>query len=148
MHDNDQRVDSREIAQIGPGTSQWLNLSLEASTLDPTRYEVILQPESQGCPGPKRPLEYTVLEQPFFVPEVITPNGDGQNDQWRILWLDRIQPIGFSVQVFNRAGGKVHEMLATDEWDGGTHPDGVYWWQIQGPQGEHFQRGRLTIRRR
>ena len=141
-------LDSGISASIGPGNSKVLDFDLDALGLDPAKYLIELKPSSLECPGEVRQLEYYVLEQPFFVPEVFTPNGDGQNDIWQVVWLDQVSPVDYSIRVFNRSGGEVHRMSAFDQWDGGALPDGVYWWLISGPEGSELQRGGLTLRRR
>jgi gliding motility-associated-like protein len=80
----------------------------------------------------------------IIVPNIITPNNDGQND------LFSVQSEGirtFKLVVFNRWGKKVHEteveegfsstMVRTDLWDGtnmgggGVCSDGVYFYVIE-----------------
>ncbi len=141
-------LDSGVTASIGPGSSQLVDFDLDALGLDPARYLVELVPNALGCAGESEILEYYVLEQPFFVPEVFTPNGDGQNDVWQVVWLDQVNLGNYGIRVFNRSGGEVHQMNASDQWDGGALPDGVYWWLITGPEGAELQRGGLTLRRR
>jgi gliding motility-associated-like protein len=85
----------------------------------------------------------------FFIPEVITPDGNGLNDTWQVTWKDGIDPTDYRIQLFNGSGGKVYEMNGLHQnFDGGSLPDGVYWWTMQGPQGETVQSSGLTIRRR
>ncbi len=135
-----------ELFSSGIGTS--MPITGEAFSLDPARYQFLAVPTTEGCQGDTLKATYLFLEAPFFIPEVITPNGDGKNDLWQVLWRDQINPNQFEVLVFNRAGGEVHRMGATSSWDGGTVPDGVYWWLVRDQQGQELQKGGLTIRRK
>lgn len=51
------------------------------------------------------------------IPELITPNGDGKNDTWRIEGIENFKKT--KVMVFNRWGNKVYEMDQYDNsWSG------------------------------
>ena len=69
----------------------------------------------------------------FEISNLLTPNGDGQNDTWQIEDANLI--MGCSVKIYNRWGQPVYE--TTDyhnEWDGTKDgdalPDGVYFYSI------------------
>ena len=69
----------------------------------------------------------------FEISNLLTPNGDGQNDTWQIENPNLI--IGCTVTIYNRWGQPVYE--TTDyhnEWDGTKEgdalPDGVYFYSI------------------
>jgi gliding motility-associated-like protein len=53
-------------------------------------------------------------------PNVFTPNGDGRNDTFRVLFhLDKCRIVDYRVMIFNRWGQKVYESNnANDAWDG------------------------------
>ncbi len=68
------------------------------------------------------------------IPDVITPNGDGYNDQWMIKGLD-IYPQA-SVQVFNKWGDMLFERNGyNNDWTGqgknGPIPDGTYYYILK-----------------
>lgn len=74
----------------------------------------------------------------FFIPNIVTPNGDGFNDFWgiQINAVDEF-PQGVFIQLYNRAGAKVYdEQVAisggelTIKWEGSNCPDGAYWYKI------------------
>jgi gliding motility-associated-like protein len=78
----------------------------------------------------------------------MTPNGDGLNDLWEIRWPAHIRPQDYTLELFNRAGGRVlHMQGLTQGWDGADNPDGVYWWVLS-TAGKVVDQGGLTIRRK
>jgi gliding motility-associated-like protein len=80
---------------------------------------------------------------------ILTPNGDGYNDTWRIEILNSIRPA--RVTIYSRSGLKVFESTNyNNDWNG-THngnplPEGSYFYLIEGPRGETF-RGTITLLR-
>lgn len=86
------------------------------------------------------------------IPNVITPNGDGINDQW-IIGLD--QPQFFDVVIYNRWGLIVYESKEASKYWDGTHyksgelcSEGVYFYviRVNDFEGRAFeQQGDLTI---
>ncbi len=53
----------------------------------------------------------------LFLPNAFSPNGDGQNDEFRIIGTAGVQLIQF--EIFNRWGQKVWQTYNyTDSWDG------------------------------
>ena len=110
-----------------------------------------LMPRAGGCLGQPLVLTDTIAPdaKKVFVPEVITPNGDGQNDTWMLTLSQGGDPSLYTMRLFNDGGGKVLEMRGLrQDFDGATLPDGVYWWVIDNAQGEPIQHGGLTIRRK
>ena len=67
-----------------------------------------------------------------FIPNVFTPNGDGQNDVFRIDFIEGIDAVqSFEGVIFNRWGRKVYEFRdQNDVWDGGDQIDGVYYYVV------------------
>lgn len=91
-------------------------------------------------------LEVQVKEFEMNIPNVFTPNGDGKNDRYEIPDLDRY--ISNKLVVVNRWGQKVFEATNYDNsWDGGTLPDGVYYYilRCQGYWREDIFRGSVSI---
>lgn len=79
----------------------------------------------------------------LVVPNVFTPNNDGQNDTWVI---HGITSVGHSLRVYNRWG---HVLLETNnyrnEWRGGDAPDGTYFYELVTPHDGRSYTGTLTI---
>lgn len=85
--------------------------------------------KTPGCPTSEAkavvvPLNFSAES----IPNVITPNGDGKNDLWRI---DNIQHTSNSLRLYNRWG---EEVLNTsdykNDWSGKNVSPGVYYFFI------------------
>ena len=76
------------------------------------------------------------------IANVVTPNGDGSNDTWKVSDLTQIQ--GCNVAIFNRWGQPVFE---TDDYkndwagtkNGELLPDGVYYYTITCGQDKEYE---------
>jgi len=82
-----------------------------------------------------------------FIPEIYTPNGDGQNDVWLVVMPDGVEKGDYT--IFNRLGGKVHEGDTLSPWDGTGCPDGPYFYVLRYMQNdaEKVKKGAITILR-
>lgn len=92
-------------------------------------------------------VKVTLLKQ-IKVPNAFSPNGDGINDKWEILYLESYP--GCEVEVFNRYGQPVYRSIGyTLPWDGtykGTPlPVGTYYWIINPKNGRKALNGSVTI---
>jgi gliding motility-associated-like protein len=68
--------------------------------------------------------------QELFIPNVITPNGDGLNEAWEIRGLDAY--AGHELTVFNRWGQTVFASTAyTNRWNAAQLPDGSYFYVLR-----------------
>lgn len=105
-------------------------------------------------------LEVKTIE--LFIPNVITPNGDGQNDK---LIITSIQDAGLSssggaqsvindfyisneLVIYNRWSQVVYETKNyVNDWDGGDLTDGVYFYVLKcvGEFGTDVFKGSITI---
>ncbi|MEM7040133.1 MAG: gliding motility-associated C-terminal domain-containing protein, partial [Bacteroidota bacterium] len=136
-------VDSGEVYRIP--------LSFPNSNLfSPQNYTFQIVPVSIGCIGDSATLQLTFLPRPdsIFIPEVITPNGDGFNDSWQITWADHIRPEDYRIEVYDRHGMQVFRTSPLHgNWQGEGLPDGVYHWVLWTSEGTIQNKGGLTIRR-
>lgn len=135
----------------GGFTTDFSSLATLAHPLQPGQALIYIQPEARGCMGERDSLLLDVIsgEEQVYVPEVMTPNHDGDNDTWLVRWRHGEDPADYTLRLHNRSGGQVFMMNPIHEyWDGGSLPDGVYWWTLTGPEGEIIQRSGLTIRRK
>lgn len=86
-------------------------------------------------------------EKEVLIQNVITPNGDGFNDEWVIDEIDDFRPC--AVNVINQRGNTVFSTSNyNDNW-GGTHngnplPEGTYYYVIKCLEGESFK-GAINI---
>jgi gliding motility-associated-like protein len=82
------------------------------------------------------------------VPNAFSPNSDGINDKWEILYLESYP--GCEVEVFNRYGQPIYRSVGYNTpWDGtykGTPlPVGTYYWIINPKNGRKALSGSVTI---
>ncbi len=107
--------------------------------------------KNAGCTSDRADVTVTVLpESPdgIFVPELVTPNGDGLNDTWGISWPSSLSnPDAFQISVFDRHGAVVYEGALSTPVRAETYPDGAYYYVISKPDGSRI-RGAVTILRR
>ncbi|GAB3830811.1 DUF7948 domain-containing protein [Hymenobacter jeollabukensis] len=83
-----------------------------------------------------------------FIPNIITPNGDGQNDTFE----QRLSCLPVTIKVFSRWGNQVYETQNyQNDWAGGLKgggnlPDGIYYYHLVDTEGR-TAKGWLEIRR-
>lgn len=71
-------------------------------------------------------VRYQILESAYSIPEIISPNGDGTNDEFRVFFSGELD--NFSLSVYNRWGQEVFESNdPTRGWDGtkNGHPQNI-----------------------
>nr|WP_121273851.1 gliding motility-associated C-terminal domain-containing protein [Pedobacter schmidteae] len=85
---------------------------------------------SEGLPEVLSNTVETIIDvSDFIIPNIITPNNDGNNDTFKIKGLENYP--GTQVQVFNRWGNEVFR--ANDyksDWDGSQLNEGTYYYLI------------------
>ncbi len=79
-------------------------------------------------------LILTIENCEFLISNILTPNGDGQNDTWKVS--DPTVIAGCMVKIYNRWGQPVYETTDyNNEWGGTKNdedlPDGVYFYSIK-----------------
>lgn len=117
----------------------------------PAQVIYTFRPNALGCEGEiiVDTLNINPENVNVFVPEIFTPDGDEFNPTWLIQVKSGVDPAAYTLVLYNRAGGVVFEMSPlVDTWDGGSLPDGVYWWNLLDSGGNSVDRGGLTIRRK
>ncbi len=142
-------LDSGITSPFYPNMSFPLGVSLHEGGLSPAIYSLQLVPETGECLGDTITVPLETLLDLIFIPQVFTPNGDGQNDSWQVRWTSAVDPNNYELLVFNRTGGQVARISPLGGyWDGGNLPDGVYWWTLRDLSGQEIRSGGLTIRRK
>ncbi len=92
-------------------------------------------------------IEVKLLLNPV-VPNAFSPNGDGFNDKWSILYLESYP--GATVDVYNRYGQVVFSSVGYSvDWDGTSKgkdlPIGTYYYIINPKNGRKIVNGSVTI---
>jgi len=84
----------------------------------------------------------------LYIPEVITPDGDGLGDIWEIvLPPDAAAPSAYELLVYNRLGALVWQNTLATPFAADRYPDGVYFYVLNTPEGVAI-RGAVSILRR
>lgn len=88
--------------------------------------------DSNGCLAS---LPFVINELPLEIEPFFTPNGDGNNDYWKIGNLEQF-PYSAKVYIFDRFGKMLYKFYGndTDGWDGNymgdPMPSDDYWYLI------------------
>jgi gliding motility-associated-like protein len=117
-----------------------------------TIYQLVVE-DSKGC-FDYDSLYVLVRNKPianFFIPDVITPNGDGYNDYWHIRDLERYPDN--QVRIVNRWGDEImfEKPYMQDwkgEWKGQPLPGATYYYilKVKDENGNEFSfDGPITV---
>lgn len=110
-----------------------------------TTYSVVVSDEN-GCTYTDSVFVEVDDEILLIIPNIITPNGDGFNDTWKIkniLNYDICQ-----VNIYNRWGNEVYSQKGyNNDWDGGKLSDGTYYYVIKCDDSDVLYKGAVTILR-
>ena len=130
-----------------PGSTPLLE---HVPTENPTTYTLIIK-NATGCELTFSSPPIPVLAPVFDIPNAFTPDGDGVNDFFNVVYRGKIEITKFN--VFNRWGQTVYKNeTPTTGWDGrfnGTDAPSdiyVYYIIIKFPDGQEFvKKGDLTL---
>jgi gliding motility-associated-like protein len=93
------------------------------TAFDAGLYEISLVIYSGGC---RDTAKFTVDVEYFFIPNLLTPNGDNLNDKFLITSTDK-----YNIEIFNRWGNCIYKKEGyADEWDLQDVSDGIYYYNI------------------
>jgi gliding motility-associated-like protein len=100
-----------------------------------------------GCPATySMEVETYYDSELLLIPNVVSPNGDGKNDVWR---LETRNMETMHVDIFNRWGVKVEELDGIDDkWSPDAFATGTYYFHLfaTGLDGEAYNReGHITV---
>jgi gliding motility-associated-like protein len=139
--DGNLSADGSPVHTFGEAGTYTVVLTVtDAGCSDEATLTIVVDPAPQGSPS-------------VFIPNVFSPNGDGQNDQLEVI-TNRITSL--SMSIYNRWGQEVGALKNADErWDGRTGSgvqvvDGTYFYVLQAvaDDGAVFERsGSLTLLR-
>lgn len=109
---------------IGKSTTQSIVLSGNGGgDLGSGLHTVYFVTNQAGCFDTAR-VQIKVL----YIPNLITPNGDGKNDEWIITNTEGL----YDVSIFNRWGDRVYrEESYTNDWTAENLSDGTYYYEIK-----------------
>jgi gliding motility-associated-like protein len=89
-------------------------------------------------------VPYEILQENIEVPNVFTPNGDGNNDRFTILNIEQYRN---QLTIFNRWGMVVHQAKDyRNQWAGADQPEGTYFYELVLEDGRSFT-GTVTLLR-
>ncbi|MFC7526909.1 CshA/CshB family fibrillar adhesin-related protein [Parapedobacter sp. GCM10030251] len=94
-------------------------------------------------------VSITVEPNPLRIPNVFTPNGDGQNDRFEIIGIEAFDRV--EVTIFNRWGNEVYKSRDYDNsWEGDDLNEGTYYYIIRlySGTGEHEEKGWVLLKRK
>ena len=100
---------------------------------EPGSYRVVCSVNNQYCTSDSTEMTVAVAESYLAVPNVFTPNGDGQNDEFRVAYRSLRE---FHCWVYNRWGKLVYEWTDPAKgWDGTVNgrpgAEGAYYYVIR-----------------
>ncbi len=105
---------------------------------DTLTYTICDKGSPSKCASARLIITINPERQDFEIYNLVTPNGDGQNDYWYIQGID--QYVDNEINIFNRWGDKVSEFKSynneTNRWNGTNKngeflPDGIYFYVIK-----------------
>jgi len=109
------------------------------------RYTVRVEAQDEGCVNVRDSIQISVSESKLEVPNVFTPNNDGQNDQFCVAYKSIVR---YQMYVYNRWGRLVFQSDRPNVcWDGligGKPADiGPYYYVIEaeGAEGHRYKLG-------
>ncbi len=90
----------------------------------------------------------SVVTTNLFIPNVITPNGDGKNDEFKIIGIGYFEQV--KMIIYNRWGNEVYRNENyKNEWNGNDLNEGTYYYQIVGKKDgvESHYKGWVLLKR-
>jgi gliding motility-associated-like protein len=131
------------LSHVAPGTianSIW-NFGDSTSSILPSPahifhangvYHVTLAVQSNNGCWDTITHDYVIISD-LQVPNVFTPNNDGKNDFLEFKNIEFFPNTGLT--VYNRWGSKIYSSSDYhNDWNGGGHSDGVYYFILDGPE--------------
>lgn len=134
----------RIAADPSGGSTDWVEVINENPIVRPYRYEYLNQSvgtyfielrDRFGCVVQKQvEVGYTAE---LYIPNIFTPNSDGENDTFQILNLEDFgENAGVQLTITNRWGRQIYRAknyTNAEAWDGGNYSDGVYFYHLTLP---------------
>lgn len=120
----------------GPFTLAWA---------DSGNYLFSLSVIQSTCPSDTSMKSVKVKVCSLTIPNVITPNGDGKNETFRVGGLETYTES--ALYIYNRWGKMIYSSKDyQNDWNGADSPDGVYYYVLLMKDGTKY-RGTITVLR-
>ena len=121
----------------------------DANPLETTTYYLQVT-DIHGCKNADSMVVNVIEDFKLFIYNVITPDGNGLNDTWKITNIETFE--GADVYVYDRWGGEVLSVKGyQNDWEGvsGTDQltDGTYYYVIKFTDSDKVYKGSLTVLR-
>jgi uncharacterized repeat protein (TIGR01451 family)/gliding motility-associated-like protein len=122
------------IALLAPGAVFEIKLKVKVLALpneqERTIVNVATVTSSETELSPENNTSSAVIQvQPFFIPNVITPNGDGSNDRFEIKGLGRF--VSNEIVIINRWGDSVYQRVNyQNDWSANGLSNGTYFYVL------------------
>lgn len=82
-------------------------------------------------------------EKNLYIPNVLTPNGDGANDFFEVKGIAQGK---WHLEVFSRQGRSIYRNSSyKNNWDAKNLPTGIYYYHLQDPSSKRSYKGWLQI---
>ncbi|GAB3682917.1 hypothetical protein GCM10027594_36010 [Hymenobacter agri] len=130
-------------AQPAGSTFRWQDGSTgpELRAARAGRYEVEVT-NAQGCRA-RAHLSLRVVDCPGTLPNIITPNGDRQNDAFVLPGQD---PSHWNLTVYSRWGQRIYQRDGYDNsWDAAGHAAGLYYYLLHNASTGQQLKGWLEV---
>lgn len=107
--------------------------------------------DSNGCESDTSVTVEVDEDYKVIATNVITPDGNGQNDEWKIRNIHNYSDC--SISIYNRWGQKVYSEDGYNNTWGGTNqkgeplPDGTYYYVIWFEGSDREYKGAVTVLR-
>ena len=83
--------------------------------------------------------------QQVFIPNIITPNGDGRNDRLEIVGIDKER---WALSIYNRWGTSVYQTYNYhQEWNATGLANGLYYYLLRSSKEGQQIKGWIEVRR-
>lgn len=130
------------VLRVGPqpagSTYRWQDGSTEASLVvrKPGTYSLEVR-NTAGCVAQEA---FVALAEPcpFTIPNIITPNGDRNNEYFV---LEGLNAAAWNLTMFDRWGREIYRRTAYDNrWNAAGQPTGIYFYLLENPTtNQHFK---------
>ncbi|WP_133551430.1 T9SS type B sorting domain-containing protein, partial [Algoriphagus boseongensis] len=118
------------IPFMAGGTSVTINIKVKAGAAGTVTNTVVVGSDEDDTNESDNQASDVTQIQPFHIPNVITPNGDGKNDTFKIQGLGKY--VSTEIVILNRYGDHVFERSGyQNDWDAPGQVAGTYFYVLK-----------------